>query len=99
MSDSENVAERGGLWVANVCTNSGDKKSMMTSPLVVVLYLPNWPTGMILKATRPRDVICRLFGVTSGRMRLVDGVSAKEKNENGNWWSVVININAVYDMN
>lgn len=84
MSDSEKVAR-----CPIDCTNSGDKKSMMTwlgcSPPLFIddvcwcccwsLYLPNWLTGTMLKATRPRDVICRLLAVTSGRMRFVEGVS------------------------
>ena len=68
--------------------NSGDKKAMMSwfswsgvFCCCCSLYFPNWLTGMMLKATRPREVIWRLCADTSGRMRLVEGVSVGEKDE------------------
>lgn len=74
ISDSLNVAFDWLTVFRSVAAarNSGDRKSIST--------LTNWSAGMILKATRPRDVICRLFGVTNGRMRLTDGVSVDEIN-------------------
>lgn len=58
---------------------SGDRKSIRFS-LSLVLFTPGIVRliGIILKATRPLDVMCKLAGFTNGRILFVDGVSVNE---------------------